>query len=99
MDLARDETIWREVCGDLVGGTLDRGGGRTADTVTRSRLIAGSHVKRLHRATIPAPTALSLSLLYSALHVGNIVMWIHLRRLMRLHNSFCYGLSETSGSL
>jgi hypothetical protein len=65
MDLVRDEAIWQEACGDLVGGALDRGGGRSADAVTRSRLIAGSHVKRLHRATIPAPTALSLSSLFS----------------------------------
>jgi hypothetical protein len=50
MDLARDEAIWQEACEDLVGGALDRGGGRSVDAVTRSRLIAGSHVKRLHRA-------------------------------------------------
>jgi hypothetical protein len=63
MDLARDEAIWQEACEDLVGGALDRGGGRSVDAVTR--LIVGSHVKRLHRATIPAPTALSLSSLFS----------------------------------
>jgi hypothetical protein len=41
-------------------------------TVARSRLVAGdfSRAKRLRQVTIPTPAALSLSFLYSVLHVG-----------------------------
>jgi hypothetical protein len=63
MDLMREEAIWWEARGDWACGTLDRGGGRSADTVVCSRLVAGdfSRAKHLCRVSIPAPAPLSLS--------------------------------------
>jgi hypothetical protein len=70
---------------DLAGGALDRGGGGSAGAVTRSWLITKDcfSCKALSRATILTPAALSL--LYSPLHVDNIVTWICFGQLSRLY--------------
>jgi hypothetical protein len=63
---------------------MDWGGGESTGRVICNRLmtVACFSCVALHRATNLSPTALSL--LYSLLHVGNILRWICFRRLKRL---------------